>query len=381
MRTNALDWLRSLAQAAVCHAKEEHGWVLDHASLDMVDRILDVERSRGTAENLQALTLCYGAWLGQWAVSNIGGRWVGLSEPTPPRIAVNGVLTSPMDAVERRLTNDQSASMQSLVEQWPGWYDPTDLDDSIRTQNRSAWDARRMDPRFVRTDALPNNRDEALASIDPWLLGEGSIEGRRILCLAAGGGMHGPLLALAGANVTVVDFSDQQLTIDRQLANHYRLNIQTVNASIDDLAALASASFDAVVQPVSSCYVRELLKVYAEVARVLRPKGLYVAQHKQPTSLQATTLPSDKGYLVQSYADEGCELSPSNEKSSIRESEMTEFVHTWETLLGGLCRSGFVIEDFIEPPRSDAWAPLGSPEYRARFLPPYVKVKARRVAK
>ena len=66
---------------------------------------------------------------------------------------------------------------------------------------------RQNDQRFVRTDVLLDNREEAIAAIDPWLRQEGSLEGRRVLCLAAGGGTHGPLFALAGADVTVVDFS------------------------------------------------------------------------------------------------------------------------------------------------------------------------------
>jgi hypothetical protein len=47
--------------------------------------------------------------------------------------------------------------------------------------------------------------------------------------------------------------------------------------------------------------------------------------------------------------------------------------------VGGLCRSGFVIEDFQEPPRADAWAAVGTDQHRACYLPPYLKIKARRL--
>ena len=40
-----------------------------------------------------------------------------------------------------------------------------------------------------------------------WL---GNIKGKKILCLASGGGQQGPILAAAGAKVTVFDNSDQQ---------------------------------------------------------------------------------------------------------------------------------------------------------------------------
>jgi len=379
MQEEVANRLRSLAEAAVCHAAEQHDCALDPKQLDIIDQILDIERSQENNENRHALSLCYGAWLGEWAVSNVGGRWVGLSEPTPPRIVVNGVPTSPIYAIERRLANDRSPSIQSLVDQWIAWSDLPKIDAQTRSHNRSAWDARQNDPRFVRTDALPENGDEVIAAIDPWLLADGSMEGRRVLCLAAGGGTHGPLLALAGADVTVVDFSNRQMEIDRQLAGRHRLTVKTVEAPIDDLSAFANASFDIVVQPVSTCYVRDIAKVYAEVARVLRPNGLYVSQHKQPSSLQAEVRSSGDGYVIRSCADEGHALPPSSELSIIRENEMKEFVHSWDALIGSLCRSGFVIEDLQEPPRGDAWAAIGSPEHRARFLPPYVKIKARRL--
>ena len=56
----------------------------------------------------------------------------------------------------------------------------------------------------------------------------------------------------------------------------------------------------------------------------------------------------------------------------------TEFIHPLETLLGELCRSGFIIEAVTEPPRGDAWAAPGSLAHRACYLSPYLKVKARR---
>ena len=46
----------------------------------------------------------------------------------------------------------------------------------------------------------------------------GAVRGRRVLCLAAGGGRHGPLLAAAGADVTVVDLSPAMLEVDRRVA-------------------------------------------------------------------------------------------------------------------------------------------------------------------
>jgi hypothetical protein len=54
-----------------------------------------------------------------------------------------------------------------------------------------------------------------------------------------------------------------------------------------------------------------------------------------------------------------------------------EIIHSLDALLGGLCRAGFCIEDFYEPPRGDAWSQFGHPAHQALVTPPYIKVKAR----
>src|SRR5881275_1041718 len=71
-----------------------------------------------------------------------------------------------------------------------------------------------------------------------WLGGD--IRGKNVLCLAAGGGKHGPLYAAAGAIVTVVDLSPAQLELDREVAAERRLELKTVEASMDDLAMFAA---------------------------------------------------------------------------------------------------------------------------------------------
>ena len=48
--------------------------------------------------------------------------------------------------------------------------------------------------------------------------------------------------------------------------------------------------------------------------------------------------------------------------------------------MGGLCRAGFAIEDLVEPSRADDQAAVGEIGHRARYVPPYVRIKARRLA-
>jgi SAM-dependent methyltransferase len=245
--------------------------------------------------------------------------------------------------------------------------------------NRRAWDALvARGQRFTQPSA-DDRFANPLAAVDRrgWLGAD--VRGRRVLCLAAGGGRDGVLLAAAGAEVTVVDISPAMLALDREAATERGLNLRVVEASMDDLSALEPASFEIVLQPVSTCYVPDVVAVYQQVARVIVPGGLYVSQHKQPASLQASTEPNAAGgyELAEPYYRQG--PLPEVVGSQHRDEGTLEFLHRWEDLIGGLCRAGFVVEDLIEPSHSKRDAATGSFADRSRFVPPYVRIKARRV--
>jgi len=245
--------------------------------------------------------------------------------------------------------------------------------------NRRAWDARVSENRTFTRPATDEQFANPLQTIDPphWL--GGSIRGWRVLCLAAGGGSAGPLYAAAGAVVTVVDISPRMLALDHQVAAERNLELRTVETSMDDLSMFAPGEFDLVVQPVSTCYVPDVARVYTEVARVVRAGGLYISQHKQPASLQADIRPSPRGYeLIETYYRTG--PLPPVTGSRHREEGSLEYLHRWEQLVGGLCRSGFVIEDLAEPMHADHRAALGTFAHRSRYVAPYVRLKARRAA-
>lgn len=366
--------LQTLAEVAVTHATEFHHVRLggDPESLPQADRVLIAERG---AQNRSTLVACYGAWFGELLVRQLHGRWLGLHDAAAPRVALERAVVSPMDAVER-LLSDGTHTLAKAFAQAREWAAPAGDHAAIVAANATHWDALTGDPRFI-ADEVAADREEAETQLDPWLLAEG-VAGKRVLCLAGGGGRHGPLLARAGAHVTVFDLAPEMLAIDRRLADANGLALTVVPGSIDDLPAhFPAAVFDVVVQPVCTSYVRDLGPVHAGLAHVLRPGGLLVAQHKQPASLQAHAVIGGGAWSLQSFAVDGLPLPPV-EGHEHREEGMQEFLHTLEALIGGLCRAGFVIEDLEEPHHSDAWAPPGSPAHRAAFLPPYLKLKARR---
>jgi ubiquinone/menaquinone biosynthesis C-methylase UbiE len=247
-----------------------------------------------------------------------------------------------------------------------------------RSANQQAWNQLAdSDSLFARV-ATDEECRKPLQALDGrgWL--PESVAGLNVLCLASGGGWQSILYAAAGANVTVVDLSDSMLRLDTREAKRRRFQVQTVQASMDDISMLADESFDIVHQPVSTCYVPDLKPVYAGIARVLRSHGLYISQHKQPVSLQISHRNERQQFVIGvEYYHAG--PLPQQQDTAYRESGATEYLHRLDQIVGDLCLAGFVIEDLREPKRADYKVDVSHFGYRGRFVPPYVRMKARRV--
>ena len=243
--------------------------------------------------------------------------------------------------------------------------------------NAQAWDKLARNGAALARPAADADFRDPLKTVDPlgWL--GPTIANEHVLCLAAGGGRQGALYAAAGAQVTVLDLSSEMLALDRVVAAERGLNVQTVQASMDKMPMLATSAFDIVVHPVSTCYLPEVGPVFREVARVTRPGGIYVSQHKSPVSLQAKPQATTDGLRLQEPYYRKGSLPPA-EPCRTRESGTLEFLHRWEELIGGLCRAGFVIEDLVEPMHADDTDEPGTFGHRSKYVAPYVRIKARR---
>lgn len=246
-----------------------------------------------------------------------------------------------------------------------------------RRVNQAAWNRLSDGSPFAHI-ATDDECREPLKCLDGrgWL--PASVAGWDVLCLAAGGGWQSILYAVAGARVTVVDLSPGMLQLDVREAERRGLSVAVHEGSMDDLAMLAEQSFDLVHQPVSTCYVPDVEAVYREVARVLRDGGLYISQHKQPTSLQVSHRDARDRYVIGVEYFHGGPLPDVSDKS-YRENGAVEYLHRWENLVGGLCRAGFALEDLREPYRGDPKQPAGHFGHRGLFVPPYLRMKARRL--
>ncbi len=181
-----------------------------------------------------------------------------------------------------------------------------------------------------------------------------SLAGADVLCLASGGGQQGPVLAAAGARVTVFDNSPAQLARDQMVAERDGLEITTVLGDMRDLSVFASETFDLVFNPVSTVFCPELAPVWRECVRVLRPGGALLTGFMNP----------DVFIFDEEASFNDCELVvrhrlPYSDLANLDAAELDrlrgtdvplEYSHTLTEQIGGQLDAGLVITGFREAP-------------------------------
>lgn len=178
------------------------------------------------------------------------------------------------------------------------------------------------------------------------------IHGLKVLCLASGGGQQGPVLAAAGATVTVLDNSPKQLEQDRLVAERETLPISTELGDMRDLSRFTDHSFDLVVHPVSNLFVESPLPVWQEAARVLKPGGTLLAGFANPLNYIFDLEGMNEGRLQVRhpipYADAQHLNSDELQRLVVSKNEPVCFGHTLHDQIQGQIDHGFVIAGFYE---------------------------------
>ncbi|WP_394846028.1 class I SAM-dependent methyltransferase [Pendulispora brunnea] len=256
----------------------------------------------------------------------------------------------------------------------------------IRTYNREAWDravaegdrwtipvsreaiarAREGDWHIILTPRKPVPRS--------WFPVE--LEGLDVLCLASGGGQQAPILAAAGATVTVFDNSPAQLGQDRLVAEREGLSIRTVEGDMRDLSALADASFDLIFHPVSNCFVENVRPVWRECARVLRAGGTMLAGLANPVGFCFDVDQEKKGELVIRYGipySDKTSLTDQERRRYTDKGEALQFGHTLEDQIGGQIDAGFSLIGYYDDLASEG-------ELVAKYMPTFFATRARKNA-
>ena len=192
------------------------------------------------------------------------------------------------------------------------------------------------------------------------------LHGCRVLGLASGGGQQGPILAAAGARVTVFDNSPKQLEQDRQVAERENLNLRLVEGDMADLSVFEDASFDFIFHPVSNCFVPEILPVWHEAFRVLAPGGTLVAGFVNPVQYTFDNDLAEEGIYQMRYSLPYSDLTSISEEDRLRlfKDDPLEFSHTLEEQIGGQLQAGFHLIGFFE----DTWEEDKIKEYIPTFI-------------
>jgi SAM-dependent methyltransferase len=178
------------------------------------------------------------------------------------------------------------------------------------------------------------------------------LHGVKTLCLASGGGQQGPILAAAGAQVTVFDNSPAQLAQDRLVADREGLAIQTIEGDMADLSVFQNDSFELIFHPVSNLFVPHLQPVWNEAYRVLKPGGVLLAGFMNPVwyIFDFDLMENEKKFEVRyriPYADIE-QLPGERVQKLIDEGVPLEFGHSLEDQIGGQVKAGFAITGFYE---------------------------------
>ena len=219
----------------------------------------------------------------------------------------------------------------------------------------------------------------------------GELSGKRVLCLAGGGGQQSAAFAMLGADVTVHDLSEEMLARDREALEHFDLTGQLNQGDMRDLSRYADGVFDLIWHGHSVNFVPDPHRVFAEVFRVLVPGGLYRLSFHAPLAhgCDCETW-TGKGYLVASPCVDGpvalggeCWRVTGPDGVTRDVPGPAEFRHTWPTLLNGLIGAGLGIVGCWEGDGSganvgDLAARAGSCEHFLAFCSPFMTLWARR---
>jgi SAM-dependent methyltransferase len=179
----------------------------------------------------------------------------------------------------------------------------------------------------------------------------GDLSGRRVLCIACGGGQQTVLLAARGAIVTSLENSAQQLQRDIDTCAKFGLALTAVEGSMDDMHMLSASVFDMVVLGMGAQFVADIRPMFAHVRRVLTSDGVFIGAFVNPVCYVFDWAAQTAGRLEVRHKVPYSDLAslPEEERLTLfgRDAPL-EFGHSLEQIIGGLSAEGLCVNGYLE---------------------------------
>ena len=226
------------------------------------------------------------------------------------------------------------------------------------TYNAEAWDYEATKGNIWTDGCTPHQVEQAREGILDMILSPfkqvphawiDQTKGKKVLCLACGGGQQGILLAAYGAVVTVFDISEKQLAQDANIAKREGLTLTIEQGDMCDLSRFPDNSFDLIYNPTSTCFIDDVESVYAQCNRILKNGGALLTSATNPALYIFDEKAAVKNRMKVKYTIPFSDLKSLSQKELAKrllKHDTIEFSHTLNSLIGGLCKQGFSITDF-----------------------------------
>jgi len=155
------------------------------------------------------------------------------------------------------------------------------------------------------------------------------VKNKKILDLGCGTGRHSIFMAKKGASVVGVDFSEAMLKIAKSRARTPKSKIEFKKADITRKLPFESGTFDIVICSLVLNHIKNLLPIFKEASRILKPDGIFIFSNTHPESVPKKTYPL--------FRKKGAEIY-----TNIFGHYFSEYVSLAE-------KTGFRIEKILEP--------------------------------
>ena len=172
----------------------------------------------------------------------------------------------------------------------------------------------------------------------------GDVRGKRVLGLASGGGQQMPVFAALGADCAVLDYSPRQIESDLRVAEREGYAIQAIRGDMTKRLPFEDGTFDLIFHPVANCYVQDVLHVWRECFRVLKPGGYLLSG----TDHYVNYIVDEKEERIVNRLPFDPLKNPDQMALLQKDDAGVQFSHSLEEQIDGQLKAGFILMELYE---------------------------------